>query len=104
MGLRFVGAVERRDSLQFENDLVVDHDVSLLVAHVQALVGDGESLLWLEWNAAQSQFVRQCLLVDGLQACPELVEGLVLSWSKENRGRGCGALPWPRRRWRRRVL
>ena len=67
MGLRFVGAVERRDSLQFENDLVVNHDVSLIVAHVQALVGDGQFLLWLERNAAQGQFVRQCLLVDGFQ-------------------------------------
>lgn len=67
MGLGFVGAVERRERLQLQDDFVIDDDVSFVVDHEHVFVGDGKALLGLEWDAAQGQFVFEGSVVDGLE-------------------------------------
>ena len=62
--LSFVGLVERRDGLQFQNDLVIHDDVSDVVANNRAFVDYRETLLCFERHASQPQFAFERGLVD----------------------------------------
>jgi hypothetical protein len=77
VSLGFVGWGELGDRLELEacpelsrrDDLAVDDQVCDVFADDLAFVDHGQAFLGLEGDAAQGQFMLQCSLVDGFEAC-----------------------------------
>lgn len=58
--------------LQLNNNEVCDHQIKRLIAYWMILVGHSDRHLTLEHDAAERQFVTQCLFVESFeQAGPE---------------------------------
>ena len=59
--------VEFRDSFDFDEDFVIDDEVGAVFSRNNLFVGNLKSDLFMEWYAAEFEFVGQGGLVDGFE-------------------------------------
>jgi hypothetical protein len=61
--LRLENRVEMLHALHFDNDLLLDDEVDLVLTHPMAFVLDGHGNLALERDVLLEEFNRECFLV-----------------------------------------